>query len=836
MSDDRSPDSTRRTFPQSGEMPRALRHFDWTGTSVGVPEDWAPDLRASVDLVLDSRIPMMIGWGPDLRLIYNDGYIPILGDKHPVVWQPCAEAFGEVWDIVGPILTEVYESGEAVLRENELLPLRRRGFLEECYFTFSYSPLRDAHGRVVGLLSTAIETTSEVVANRRERVLQAVARPLAPAHPDEAVRLACRALDGARDVPFHLALLRSDDGTLRVAASAQAEVDWDDGVRETDLRRQGWPIGRPAEGATTAALSRLVGLQASEQARERCTHATVLPLEAPGVDGAPDGWLVLGTASDLPWDDAYRAFMGRIADLVHRQHDAQRLRALLVAEAEDRYRELFMQALDGIILGKPSGEIIAANPAACQILGYTEAELIAGGRALIRDPNDPRWQEGLENRAESGRFSGETTWVHRSGRRVHCEVTSRVYRDASGEPRSTVILRDVSKRLELQAQLAEAQKMEVVGRISGGIAHDFNNLLAVIDVQTDLLRDELAESPTALSDLDLLSQTSHRAAALIRRLLDFTRHAPGEAQTFNPAIAVTDMTPLLRRLVGSGCELVFELAEDVPDVTMAPHQFEQVVMNLVVNARDAVEEAGREGIIEARVASEPDGGSVLIEVRDNGIGIPASRLPDIFDAFHTTKAHGTGIGLNTVRTLANELGGSVSVESTEGEGTTFTVRLPAEAAAARTDVAAHESPVGGRLDGLRILLVEDQAHLRTVLSRVLQRAGADVLVAANGEEALRLVDDRSPQVLVTDVVMPLLSGPELVRLLRGRHPGTAVVLMSGYTGDEIVPAELLDGTRFLHKPFAAGALVEAVLEALTSTEPDGRPSPGSEPRADTDHG
>lgn len=807
-------------------MPRVLRRFDWSRTSIGSPEDWPPGLRASVDLVLDCRIPMMIGWGPDLRLIYNDGYIPILGDKHPVVWQPGAEAFGELWDFVGPILTEVYESGEAVMRENEMLPLGRRGFLEECYFTFSYSPLRDENGRVHGLLSTAVETTSEVLAARRERVLQTVARPLEPAHPDDAVQLACHGLDEARDVPFHLALLRRDDGTLRTVSSAHADVDWDGGVGEDHLRRRGWPLGRHGEGdATTAALARLDGLTVTEEARQRCDHAAVLPLGGNGVDRGLDGWLVLGVASDLPWNDAYRTFMGRIADLVHRQHDAHRLRSLLVAEAEDRYHELFVQALDGIMLGKPSGEIVAANPAACRIVGYTEAELIAGGRDLVQDPNDPRWQEALAQRTESGTFSGEINWMHRSGRRVPCEVTSRIYRDASGELRSTVILRDVSERLELQAQLAEAQKMEVVGRISGGIAHDFNNLLAVIDVQTDLLRDELAENPSALADLDLLAQTSHRAAVLIRRLLDFTRQAPGEAQTFNPAIAVTDMTPLLRRLVGSGCELVFDLAEDVPDVTMPPHQFEQVVMNLVVNARDAVEEAGRKGTIEVRVTpeagtSDAESGTVDVLIRDNGIGIPETTLSDIFDAFYTTKPHGTGIGLNTVRLLAEELGGSVSAESVEGEGSAFTVRIPADATASRTDAPTRKPKAGRRLDGFRILLVEDQTHLRNVLTRVLQRAGADVLPAANGEEALRLIDDRAPHVLVTDVVMPLLSGPELVRQLRIRHPDTAIVLMSGYTGDEIVPADLLDEARFLHKPFAADALVRAVQEALTSSEFD----------------
>jgi PAS domain S-box-containing protein len=805
-------------FRQQGEMPRRLNAFDWSATELGPPGAWPVEFLASVNLVLDARIPMMLGWGPEFRVVYNDGYIPILGDKHPVIWDRASEAFAELWHHVGPLLEGVYRTGEAIRREDELLPLDKHGFLEDCYFTLSYSPLRDLQGNVVGLLSTAVDTTAQVLAARRGRTLQRI-EPREPMHPWDGVRRSCEALVGSADAPMHAVLLPGKDGHRKVVAAGGVSIDEEGiaavgAVEDAMLSDQGpGPAGR----VRTVPLVELPGVAPEQDVR--ITHVAVASL---GHDDPPDtghdaaGVLLLGLSPRLPWDDTYRSFVRSVADALASQHDAQRLRELLVAEAEDRYRKLFVEALDGIILGRPDGKILAANPAVCRILGYTEAELIAGGRDLVRDPDDPRWVVGLDKRSAEGSFSGELTWLHSSGRRVPCEVSSSLYADSAGGVRSTVIVRDISERLLLQAQLAEAQKMEVVGRISGGIAHDFNNLLAVIDVQTDLLRDELADRPSALVDLELLTQTSHRAAGLIRRLLDFTRRSAEEPKALNPAIAVTEMAPLLRRLAGSACELAFELDDEVPDIVMPPHQFEQVVMNLVVNARDALEKAGRAGTVDVRVGQVDAGERVELSVADDGSGIPESALDSIFEPFYTTKQHGTGIGLNTVRLLAEGLGGTVAVESSEGVGSTFTVTFPATRDVTPDADALPAKAPARRLDGVEVLLVEDQAHLRTVLAKVLTRAGARVSTASNGDEAIRVAETAPPDILVSDVVMPILSGPELVRRLRVEHPDLAIILMSGYAGDEIVPRDLLEGARFLHKPFAADALVGAVTEALSA--------------------
>ncbi len=820
-------------FPQAGEMARLLNEFDWSSTELGPPELWPEAFRAQVHLALDSRIPMMLGWGPAFRLIYNDGYITIMGVKHPGIWRTGPEAFPELWDQVGPILEGVYRSGEAVRMENALLPLARRGFLEACYFTFSYSPLRDAGGRVVGLLSTAVDTSGEVLASRREQLLARIAAPVPPTTAVDAVKRAAGPMAGSDDVPCHLVLVWNGAGWQVASADGlRAEVragweatpaalgTWVGALLERSPGPAGASLGRipldrlppPAPFEDGIQADRVVVLPFQGERTGEGTGGT--PGYTPDNGSVSEGLVILGTHPMLFWDEAYASFCRRVCGLLEGHFHAQRLRALSLAEAEDRYHQLFMQALDGIILGRPSGEILAANPAACRILGYTEAELVAGGRALIQDPDDPRWTEGLARRSQTGAFSGEISWLHKAGHRVPCEVTSQIYTAAGGERRSTVVLRDVSQRLLLEAQLAEAQKLEVVGRVAGGLAHDFNNLLAVIDLQAELISEEVRGNPGAMADLDLLIQTSRRGGALIRRLLDFTRRSPGEPRAFSPTLAVSEMASLLRRLMASGCELAFHLEEGVPEVHMLPHQFEQVVLNLVVNARDAVEATGGSGVVDVRVEGDPSTGGVRLEVRDDGVGMSEEVRTRAFDPFYTTKGHGTGIGLHTVKLLVEGVGGSVSVESSPGEGSLFTVRLPAWSSAEAPHRPIPEGPSSRRLDGVRVLLVDDQGHLRVAISRSLQRLGADIVPAANGEEGLRLARSGSFDVLVTDVVMPLMSGPELVRVLKQEQPGLGVVFMSGYAGNESLSPDILSGARFLAKPFTADALVEAILDVM----------------------
>lgn len=810
--------ATPGPFQQESETARLLSSFDWETTELGPVADWPTELRATVDLLLDSGTAMMLGWGPELRVIYNDAYTPMLAEKHPALWHPAVDLFPEVWDLAGPLLEEVLHTGRSVHAENMLLPLFRGGVLEESFFTFSYSPLRSRDGEVIGLFSTAVETTGQVLAVRRERVLAGLAASSAPeTSANELILRASAVLSESEDVAFHVILERVDGNVFVPVASDGARF----ASRETTPR---WL--RESDGSEPLRrqnLDQLSGIRLSEGVKEGCTEAVVIRLDRiSGRDnGESNGVLVLGLRVGLRWDDAYRSFIQRAAASITDQLNALRLRGLLLAEAEDRYLRLFHEAFDGIVIGDLRAGIAAANPAACRILGHSEDRLKAAGWKLVRSDDDERWDDALITLSTDGEFHGPLDFVHRSERIVNCEVSCREIRQGADQGRQTVILRDVSERLLLEEQLAEAQRTEVVARLAGGIAHDFNNLLTVIGCQSSLLADRFEPGSDLRDEIGVLEQAARRGASLIRRLQSYAGQYQGEKEVFSPLEAVSGMAEILRRLVDSSTELCLDLDEAVPMLEMAPHQFEQILMNLVVNARDAVAETGTAGRIDVRLRRSR--GDAIVIVEDDGVGMSAEVREQVFDPFFTTKDRGTGIGLNSVKLIVEQNQGDLAVRSRPGVGTTFEVRLPGAqetAQPAAKVVDPTDSPL--RLDGLNVLLVEDQAHVRAVLTALLERAGATVVEATNGEEAVRLVRAGPPDVMVCDVVMPLLTGPAVVRELRPTHPDLAVVMISGYVGDEALPSHSADRVVFLSKPFTGGALAQAIHESLqqhTSKDP-----------------
>ena len=402
-----------------------------------------------------------------------------------------------------------------------------------------------------------------------------------------------------------------------------------------------------------------------------------------------------------------------------------------------------------------------------------------------------------------------------------------------------VIIRDVSERLEQQEalrrqeeQLRRSQKMEAVGRLTGGIAHDFNNLLTVILGYAKLLKEGLphaADDPEALrSDVDGIQKAAMRSAALTRQLLAFSRHQMLEPRVVDVNEIVADMEKMIRRLVSDDVRTQVDLAANPAHVLVDPSQLEQVLMNLVVNARDAMPDGGRlairtevrnveAGHVEGHEGVEP-GAFVAIVVRDTGVGMSRDVVERVFEPFFTTKGvgQGTGLGLSTVYGIVAQSGGFIDLDSAEGRGTTFTVYLPVHAGGSG-ERDEPESISGASGGAETILLVEDDEAIRALLARVLRRKGYQVLEAANAGEAV-LVDEQHGervQLLITDVVMPHLSGRELAERLTGEHPGMRCLFISGY------PEAYLDederrrlGTRFMQKPIDPARLVARVRAIL----------------------
>jgi nitrogen-specific signal transduction histidine kinase len=380
---------------------------------------------------------------------------------------------------------------------------------------------------------------------------------------------------------------------------------------------------------------------------------------------------------------------------------------------------------------------------------------------------------------------------------------------------------NMSERKSLQKQLAQAQKMEALGQLAGGVAHDFNNLLTIISACASFVLDEVQDKPSTIEDVKEIQAASQRAAALTRQLLAFSRRQLLRPEIVNVNQAIQDLGKSLNRLIGDDIELAVVPNAANSHVEVDIHQLEQVLLNLVVNARDAIDEHGSITIETncARIAGN-DGierDYLVISVVDTGTGIPPEIRERIFEPFFTTKAigKGTGLGLATVLGIVEQSGGYIELDSVVGKGTSFRVFLPS--ADATTTVAGGALVADRTANTGTIMLVEDEAVLRGIARRVLIAMGYTVIEARHGGDAAILSAKHSGPIdlLVTDVVMPELGGRELAKLLRAQRPGIPVLYISGYTDDELLRKGVMEpGVQLLRKPFMPVDLARAVRELL----------------------
>ncbi|GLC26943.1 PAS domain S-box protein [Roseisolibacter agri] len=509
-------------------------------------------------------------------------------------------------------------------------------------------------------------------------------------------------------------------------------------------------------------------------------------------------------------------------------HRAQRR----LEESEERFRSLFEQNPDAVYSFAHDLNFTSANPAAEALTGYTRDEILAGAASPIVVPED---RDAARAAFESA-LRGEAARVdlgirHRSGRVVRVGVTNVPIVVGGSVVGMFGIAKDLTAHRALEDRLRQAQKMEAVGKLAGGVAHDFNNLLMVIQSFGGFLADDLAEGTTARADLDEVLRAAGRAQELTRQLLAFGRQQVLRPRRLDTNQKVANVAGMLRRLIGEDIALETDLAPAAWAVVADPGQLEQVLLNLAVNARDAMPNGGtlrlrteNHHVGPSETAPSPGqahGRYVALVVEDDGVGIAADVLPRIFEPFFTTKpvGHGTGLGLATVYGIVEQSGGVVTVDSAPGRGSRFTVMLPAVDAPAPSPATREDAalPTGAET----VLLVEDETKVRAALRRMLEQQGYVVHEASNGAEALRIVEAAAAgsetrfDLVLTDLVMPELGGHALGERLAARHPEIRVLYMSGYTDDEIVRRGLADpGASFLEKPFTASRLAHAVRRAL----------------------
>jgi two-component system cell cycle sensor histidine kinase/response regulator CckA len=504
-----------------------------------------------------------------------------------------------------------------------------------------------------------------------------------------------------------------------------------------------------------------------------------------------------------------------------------------IRQAEESLRRFFDYAPVGIVIVDADGCVAETNAAFRSMTGLREDDrrmptfldfVAADDRARVTEEFD-------RTRRAGNPVQPIEVVLDRSGRRV---VQMYVRRAGGADSDATDLIAylvDSTDQRNLEAQFAQSQKMQAVGQLAGGIAHDFNNLLTAIIGYSDLLLQRHSVKDESFADIMQIKQNANRAANLVRQLLAFSRRQTLQPRVLALADVLTELSHLLRRLLGENIRLDLQLGRDVGLVRVDQSQFEQVIINLAVNARDAMPQGGvvtirtRNAVVgpDTRTGQEPlpSGDYVLIEVADNGVGIPAANLDKIFEPFFTTKevGAGVGLGLSTVYGIVKQTGGAVVAASEEGRGTTFRIYLPLHVAREDEATDAEVAPVRVRdLTGKgTVLIVEDEDPVRLFAARALQNKGYTVLQADSPEAALAILDDPDAAIdlAITDVVMPQMDGPSLIRKARERRPDLKVIFISGYAED-VFRRNVDDDMpfTFLPKPFNLKELAGTVKEVL----------------------
>jgi PAS domain S-box-containing protein len=535
--------------------------------------------------------------------------------------------------------------------------------------------------------------------------------------------------------------------------------------------------------------------------------------------------------------------LSRLASTVERAlKDAESLSGRKQAEkelreSEEQFRTSLENAPDGIYMRDLEGNFLYGNRRYEEIIGYKREELIGKNFLelnILHEHSLARAAELIQVSREGRSTAAELVLIRKDGRLVPVEINTSVLQHKA-QAVVLAFVRDITDRKRaademaaLQDQFRQSQKMEAIGQLAGGIAHDFNNLLTIIKGYSQLSLMELKEGDPLKPNIEEVQKAADRAAGLTRQLLAFSRRQVMEMRVLDPNTLLRDLDKMLRRIIGEDIELVTLLADDLGTVKADPGQMEQVIMNLAVNARDAMQKGGKLTIETANVeldsayarkhvAVKP-GPYVMLSVSDTGVGMTPEVRDRVFEPFFTTKEKdkGTGLGLSTVYGIVKQSGGNIWVYSELGKGTAFKIYLP------RVDEPLEEAgevvvqkELNGR--GETILVVEDEEKVRQLTVQILTKNGYTVLEASHGDEASHICEQHKGPIhlMVTDVVMPGMSGRELAKSLEPHHPEMKVLYMSGYTDNAIVHHGLLEkGLIFLQKPFPLEGLLRKVREVL----------------------
>jgi len=516
---------------------------------------------------------------------------------------------------------------------------------------------------------------------------------------------------------------------------------------------------------------------------------------------------------------------------LHRLLEEQKQADEILRETSESLRALIEASPLAIIELDTEQKVRTWNLAATRMFGWTEREVLGRPYAIVPKDRRAEYQSISDRHARGQPVTGlETQRQRKDGTLVDVVLSVAPLMGSNGHVTGAMgVIADITQRKRLEELLRQSQKMEAVGRLAGGIAHDFNNLLTVIIGRSEIALAHLPPGDARRQDLELIQTTAYRAADLTGQLLAFSRRQLLQPMVIDLHMVIDNIVPMLRRLIGEDIE-IHTVAGATGRVKVDPGQIEQVLVNLAVNARDAMPKGGRLVISTANAVLDEDavgrigdilpGPYLLLAVADTGIGMDDETRLQAFEPFFTTKPQGTGLGLSMVYGIVQQHGGTIMVASAPGQGATFKLYLPQvddPVSAVGISVASDDAGRGSET----ILVVEDEIHVRALVAQMLQVSGYTVLTAVNSAAALEL-SDRHPgpiHLLLTDVVMPEMSGPELCQRLQSFRPQTRVLYMSGYTYEALGRHGVLEpGTFLLQKPFSIDALGQKVREVLDTPD------------------
>ena len=773
-----------------------MRAHDWSNSPLGWPESWPQSLRAIVTLLLHSGFPMFVAWGKDLGFLYNDPYAQILGAKHP---RSLGARFYDIWSEIWPDISPLIDAalaGEATYREDLPLVMNRKGFDEQTWFTFSYSPVKDESGKIAGMFCAVSETTQKILAERRLRESEGRFRALVTASSYAIYRM-------------------SPDWSEMRALEGQGFLADTQSPSESWLGNYIHPDDQPQlKAAIRVAIETKSVFELEHRVRR--------------LDGTL-GWTLSKAVPFLDANGEIIEWFGAASDVTDRVASAHAERKLLadIVELTDL----------AVIVADLDHRLRAINEA-----GQDAFETIFGARPKVGDSlldllaDRPEHQTAVRavwDRALAGEeFTATAEFGDPLFARRFYDMRFRTLRDGEGRRIGAYqFAQDVTERLREQDRLKKAeealrqsQKLESIGQLTGGVAHDFNNLLAVISGGLQMLErhDDPERRQVILAGM---RHAVERGTSLTRQLLAFSRRRPVNPEAIDLTNQITDMREMLNRSLRGDVQVEMKFDADLWPVEVDAGELELAILNLCVNARDAMPNGGII-TIEAANVREPDGqtlpGSfVRLAVSDTGVGMTADVLARAFEPFFTTKeiGQGSGLGLAQIYGFATQSGGRVGIDSKPTLGTKVTLLLPRSHKQPLPKPESLPMSAASRPTGLAVyqgqaLVVEDDNEVAALAVEMLNSIGFEVMRVASATAALgALANDRPFHIVFSDIMMPGgMSGLELAREINRRRPALPIVLTTGYAG--AAAGASAEGFGLLLKPYSLEALAQALLSQI----------------------